>query len=149
MAGVYTVDASVFVTAFNPAEPDHPDAAALLNRLREAGATMALPTLVLPEVAGAIARALGQEQLARAFAGEIANLSGVVLVPVDARLAEQAAEVAARHRLTGADAVYVAVALRFSASLVTRDREQRQRVSGLLPAHFPAEALRAMQATAD
>jgi predicted nucleic acid-binding protein len=34
-----------------------------------------------------------------------------------------------------------AVALRFGSTLVTLDREQRERVAGVVPSRLPAEAL--------
>ena len=46
---------------------------------------------------------------------------------------------AAQYRLRGSDAVYAAVALRFGASLLTVDREQRERVAGVQPAYTPVE----------
>jgi len=61
------------------------------------------------------------------------------LVSLDTEMAQQAADVAARHGLRGSDAVYAAVALRFATTLVTLDQEQRQRVSPVLPTCLPAE----------
>ena len=49
------------------------------------------------------------------------------------------AEVAADQRLRGSGAVYAAVALQFGSTLVTLDREQKQRVAGLLPARLPGD----------
>ena len=54
---------------------------------------------------------------------------------------DKAAGVAAQHHLRGSDAVYAAVALRFGSTLVTLDREQRERVAEALTARYPAEAL--------
>lgn len=141
MASVYTLDASVFLNAFNPAEPGHDDSEALMARLQASAVPVIVPSLVLPEVAGAIARIRGDERLAREFASELANLSHVLLVPLDLSLAEQAVELAAIYRLRGADAVYAAVARRFGAILVTRDREQAERLSGVLVTRSPKAAL--------
>ena len=41
----------------------------------------------------------------------------------------------------GSDAVYLAVALRFGSTLITLDREQRERVADALTARYTAEAL--------
>ena len=70
-----------------------------------------------------------------------ARFPHLVLVPLDETLADQAADAAAQHRLRGSDAVYAAVALRFGSTLVTLDREQRERVADVIPARLPAEAL--------
>jgi predicted nucleic acid-binding protein len=63
------------------------------------------------------------------------------MIPLDATLAQQAADVAARHRLRGSDAVYAAVALRFGSTLITLDLEQRERVADVLLTRYPAEML--------
>jgi predicted nucleic acid-binding protein len=62
-------------------------------------------------------------------------------VSLDETLAQQAADVAAQHRLRGSDAVYAAVALRFGSTLVTLDREQRERVADVVTSRLPAETL--------
>jgi predicted nucleic acid-binding protein len=49
--------------------------------------------------------------------------------------------VAAQYQLRGSDAVYAAVALRFGSTLITLDREQRERASGAILTLYPAEAL--------
>ena len=63
------------------------------------------------------------------------------MIPLNDTLAHQAASVAAQYRLRGGDAVYAAVALRFGSTLVTLDREQRNRVGAALTACYPSEAL--------
>jgi predicted nucleic acid-binding protein len=138
---VYAIDASVFLNAFNPAEPGHAESRDLLARLLADGTPVAVPTLVLPEVAGAISRVHGDGRLAREFSGELAQLPNLILVPLDAALAHQARDLAADHRLRGADAVYAAVASRFGAILVTLDREQRDRLSTALVTRSPTEVL--------
>lgn len=141
MARIYTVDASVFLNAFLPHEPGTAESARLLARLRDETAPIVVPTLLLPEVAATIARGQNDTARARQFASAVGRLPHVVLVPLDAALAQQAVDMAAEHRLRGSDAVYAAVAMRFGATLVTRDREQRERVAAILPTRWPAEAL--------
>jgi predicted nucleic acid-binding protein len=60
---------------------------------------------------------------------------------VDDTLARQAVDVAAQYHLRGGDAVYVAVALRFGSTLITLDRQQRERAQHALTARHPAEEL--------
>lgn len=141
MAATYTIDASVFINAFNPAETGHADSRQLLSRLRRQAAPLIVPTLVLPEVAAAIRRGQGDEQLARRFAAALSRLSHLLLVPLDTQLAHQSSDVAAQHSLRGSDAVYAAVALRFGSTLITLDQEQHQRVATVLTTRTPAEAL--------
>lgn len=140
MAAIFTVDASVFVSAFNPAEPAHPESHRFLTRLRNAAAPIAVPTLLLPEIAAAISRVHQDGRLAREFASAVGRLPGLLLVPVDAALAAHAVEIAAAHRVRGSDAVYAAVAVRFGSQLVTLDRQQGERVAAIVPVCSPAEA---------
>ena len=141
MATTYTIDASVFLNAFNPYEEGHADSQSLLDRLQRAAVPIIVPTLLLPEVAAAVGRGRQDEALAREFSLAVSRLPHLMLIPLDDTLARQAANVAAQHRLRGSDAVYVAVAQRFGCTLVTLDQQQRQRVSQALTALTPSEAL--------
>ncbi len=146
MAHPYTIDASVFLNAFNPAEAGHAESHQLLALLQAQAVPIMVPTLVLPEVAATISRVHGDARLARTFADQLSRLPHVMLITLDHLLAQQAAEAAAQHRLRGSDAVYAAVALRFGAVLVTLDREQHDRVTAVLTSYYPVEALAALSA---
>lgn len=141
MATIYTIDASVFLNAFNPYEAGHEESRRLLARMQEQAVPIIVPTLLLPEVAAAVGRGRDDADLARCFATRLRKLPHLVLAPLDETLAQQAADVAAQYRLRGSDAVYATVALRFGSTLVTLDREQRDRVADVIPARWPAEAL--------
>ena len=145
MSSTYTVDASVFLNAFNPYEVGQEDSHRLLALLQEQAAPIVVPALLVPEVAAAVGRGRQDADLAREFAAALGRLPHLVLIPLDARLAQQAADVAARHQLRSSDAIYAAVALRFGSTLITLDREQRERVADVLPARYPAEALVEME----
>ncbi len=144
MAPVYTVDASVFVNAFNPYEVGHETSRRFLAVLQERATPIIVPTLLLPEVAAAISRGRNDESLAREFAAALQSLPHLVWVPLDRSLAKQATDMAAQFHLRGSDAVYAAVTLRFGGALVTLDREQRERVGDALYARYPAEVLAEM-----
>jgi len=141
MASTYTVDASVFLNAFNPYEAGHAESHQLLASLQDKATPIIVPTLLLPEVAAAISRGREDEALALEFVDALGRLPHLVWVPLDATLARQASEVAAWHRLRGSDAVYAAVALRFGSILVTLDREQRERVDIAVQTRYPVELL--------
>jgi predicted nucleic acid-binding protein len=53
----YTVDASVFVNAFNPHEEGHAASLQILAAIQDRGDPMIVPTLLIAEVAAAVARA--------------------------------------------------------------------------------------------
>jgi len=138
---IYTVDASVFLNPFARAEVGHTDSARFLAYLEAEAAPIVVPTLVITEVAAAIGRSQRDPVLALEAAAGVGRLDHLSLIALDVRLAEEAARVAATHRLRGSDAVYAAVALRFGATLVTRDREQRERLDPVLNARSPEQVL--------
>ena len=139
MARPFTVDASVFLNAFNPAEAGHAESQGVLAWLQEQATPIIVPTLVLPEVAATIRRVRGDGALARDFANALSRLPNLVLVNLDTTLAQQAADAAAQYRLRGSDAVYAAVALRFGSALITLDREQHDRLANVVTSHYPGD----------
>jgi len=141
MTGPVTIDASVFLNGFNSAEAGHDISRNLLARLQELATPIVVPTLVLPEVAATISRVHAEADLARAFTVALQNRPHVTFVALDTLLALQAADIAARKRLRGSDAVYAAVALRFAARLISLDNEQRNRLRGIVACLTPAQAL--------
>jgi len=55
----FTLDASFFLNVFVPLEAGHPASRELFKLLQEISASIVVPTLVLPEVAGAASRNRG------------------------------------------------------------------------------------------
>ncbi len=139
----YTIDASVFVNAFDPHEEGHTESLQILTAIQERGDPVIVPALLVPEIASAVARASDDSVGALQYANATAALPHVTLVPLTPAMARQAAELAASHRLRGADAVYLAVARRYGTTLVSRDDEQRTRGSSVTLCQTPEEALRA------
>jgi predicted nucleic acid-binding protein len=137
----YTVDASVHINALNAREQGSQESQAFLARVEDERLEAICPTLLVAEAAAALSRALGDPEQGLAFARAIRDLPNLRLVPLDEALADLAADLAARHRLRGADAVYAAVAVRHGAVLVTNDRQQLERLAGLLPVARPAQAI--------
>jgi predicted nucleic acid-binding protein len=142
---MYTIDASVFLNAFNPYESGQAESQRLLALMQQQAIPIIVPTLLLPEVAAAISRGRDDADLARRFAGALHRLPHLVLVPLEVKLARQSAQVAADYRLRGSDAVYAAVALRFGSTLVTLDREQHDRVAAAIATRWPTEVLAELQ----
>ena len=79
--------------------------------------------------------------MARGFTEGVRELPHLSFVRLDESLAELTVNVAARHRLRGSDSVYVAVARRYGATLVTLDREQYIRGAEIIPTQTPSEVL--------
>jgi predicted nucleic acid-binding protein len=137
----YTIDASVFVNAFNPHEDGHAESLQILTAVLERGDPIIVPALLLPEMASAVARVTDDSVGALQYANATAALPHLTLVTLTPAMARQAAELASTHRLRGADAVYLAVARRYGTTLVSRDDEQRARGSAVAPCQTPEEAL--------
>lgn len=142
----YTIDASVFVNAFNPHEEGHAESLAFLTAIQRTGDPIIVPTLVLPDIASAMARATNDGAGALQYANATAALPHLTLIPLTAATARQAAELAAHHRLRGADAVYLAVAQRYAARLISRDDEQRSRGAAVATCQTPEDAVNERQA---
>ena len=145
---MFTVDASVHLNALNPAEEGSSESQALLERLHRGRWPVHSPTLLLVEIAGAFARAQDETERAVALSRAVHGLPGQIWVPLDEVLGEQAAVLAAERRLRGADAVYASVARRQGTTLITRDREQRERLPPIVTTVTPEQALARLAALA-
>ena len=138
---MYVIDASVHAADARPQEPHHAEARALLARLATEGRIVYLPVIVLAEVASAISRGTGRPALAQRLTATLRRVPYFQFVPVDDALGRLAAELAAQQQLRGCDAVYVALAQQRDATLITLDRQQRERVPPDVVARMPAEEL--------
>jgi predicted nucleic acid-binding protein len=135
---VYTIDASVWVNAFDQREPGHTISRQLLDQLARDETPILVPALVLAEVAGAISRTRQDPVQAQAFAEALSQLPTVTVLPLDLPMARRALALAAQHGLRGADAVYAAVAVQTGSTLITLDQEHLARLGGIVPVRTPA-----------
>ena len=136
------IDASVWVAAFLAHDVHHSDAAVLLHRLIEEGVTVTTPLLALSEVAGAIARQTDDAELAEKITTFLHAQHWIQFVPLTSDLAIEAAAAAAQQRLRGADAVYVALAVQRTLTLVTLDREMLERTKKIVTSVTPTAWLK-------
>ena len=105
------------------------------------GEVIAGPGLLLVELGGAIARRTGHAELSTRTVSLVQRLPNVRLISVDAEFARLATQLAVDLRLQGADALYVALAQRLDARLITWDQEQRERGRHAITALTPQQAL--------
>ncbi len=143
---MYTIDASVHVSALNPAEADSATSRAFLALVRQQRLPLFCPTLLLVEVAAAVVRAFDDAERAVALAAALRGLPNQTLVLLDEALADRAVALAASARLRGADAIYAAVAQQYGATLVTLDRQQLDRLPPLVITACPTDVLSEMEA---
>jgi predicted nucleic acid-binding protein len=118
------IDASVAVALVNSREQEHKSSWAWLEQAREMGESVTAPAILLAEVAAALSRGMGNPALAQRVVQQLVQSELVELVPVTLILAQQAATMAAEHRIRGCDAIYVALAEQLGEQLVTLDRQQ-------------------------
>jgi predicted nucleic acid-binding protein len=138
---MYTLDANIFIRDLDPYDSEHKTCHTLLAHLVQGAIEIVIPLLVLAEVAGTVSRTRRDPIRARLAADAIRALPHISLIPLDESLAQDAANIAADYALRGADAVYVAIAYRYNCTLVSLDREQRERSAALIVARTPAEIL--------
>jgi predicted nucleic acid-binding protein len=136
-----TIDASVFISRLRLDDVAHFESRAFLEALPGRPIITILPVLVQAEITGAMRRYTGDTQIARRALEVLDPLPNLNLAPVDSRLANEAAQVAAGSGVKGADAVYIATARLFDTTLVTLDVPQRDRAPAGVRAIGPMEAL--------
>ena len=142
---MYTIDASVVARDFDPGDPDYAACHELIARLDQQAIPVIVPRLLLAEIAG-LARRLTRDPIrARLVVDAWRTFIHVQIVALDDTLIDAAAEIAADYALRGADAVYVAVARQYNCTLVSLDREQRERAAVIVTTRTPAEVLAELQ----
>jgi predicted nucleic acid-binding protein len=130
--GPVVIDASVWVGFFLTSDSTHGASYNWIDRHTSAGGMLVAPSILLTEVAAAIARRLGQPQTALHAAVTISNLNLMRIVPMDGVLIQAATDIAANLRLRGADAIYVATAKQLGIPLLTWDHEQLTKSAGVI-----------------
>lgn len=137
------IDASVFVAAARTTEGGYLPSREFLSKMVGAAENVICPTLVLAECSAAIARQTGDPGLAHNLVVLIEHFPHLQFAALDVPLAQRAAQLAAAHRLRGADAVYVALAQAVNATLITWDTEMLTRGKAVVPTQTPMEWLTA------
>jgi predicted nucleic acid-binding protein len=136
-----TIDASVFVATTRSKETQHSVSRQFVEEIQRRQIDLFCPLIVLPECAAAIARPTGEAELGEQLVALVTSLLNMNLANLDSTLAHRAAQIAAYYRLKGADAIYVAVAEAFDATLVTWDNEMLERGASIVSTMSPAQWL--------
>jgi predicted nucleic acid-binding protein len=123
------VDASIWVSRLVPQDEHHERCQKWLLSQRAAGVTLVSPSLLLPEVAGAIARRTGDAALADRAVQNLQALPGLRLIEMNQTVIQVAAQLAASCGMRGADSVYAAVAIHLNIPLATLDLDQRTKAA--------------------
>lgn len=130
------VDASVWVAMLRKNDPFYDRCRRWWETSTQAHLKLYVPSIVLAEVAAAVARRDDNNAHAtKALA--LVQESGVEIIDVSVSLALRAAELGIKYRLRGCDAVYVALAEHLKVPLVTLDREQLERTINAIETILP------------
>jgi predicted nucleic acid-binding protein len=138
---MYTVDASVYVSALNPGEEHAGESEAFLAYVHQYQVPLVNSTLLPVELAAAVARVLGDADRAVALSAALRGLPSQRLVSLDDPLSERAVALAAAARPRASDAVYAAVAQQNGTILITLNRQQLERLPPLVPTARPSDLL--------
>ena len=125
----WVVDASVWVSRYVVSDANHAASRSWLYQHLGRRDVIVAPTLLLVEVAGALARRTGDTHRTEQIVRRLRELPSVRWVAITAQVRDHAAHLAATLRLRGANAVYVALADRLRIPLITWDREQLTRAA--------------------
>jgi predicted nucleic acid-binding protein len=135
------VDASVWVAGVLNEDAHHEVSLAFLHRFVKERRIATLPLLVWAEIAGAVARRTGDTERGMKAAGLLTVQNWVRGVPLDAALASESMRLAAKLRLRGADAVYVALAASCREPLISLDAEMLERARSVANVLTPEQWL--------
>lgn len=132
------VDASVWASILMSTDSNHAVSLAWWQRFTGHGGAIYAPSLLLVEVAAALARQTRQPAMAQRAVTYLQQTSQVQYIDMDSALVLDAADLAARLFIRGADAVYVAAAQQKAFPLVIWDNEQLARATVLRETFTPS-----------
>ena len=135
------IDASVWVSAFIPADVHHAQADRLLERCLAAGARVIVPEIVLLEVAAGVARVRQEDGPGQIAAKKIERFPKISFVPLQSAFLNKSILLATRYFLRAADALYLTAARQSKAILVTLDGEMLDRGTAAARVVTPADWL--------
>lgn len=133
-----TIDANVWVAAAERTDPFYHESRAFLVQVAQQRITTYLPTFAWLEITCALARRRGDAAQATRLARALLAAPHVSPVLLDDMLLRQAISIGPRLLLRGADALYAATAVLYSADLVSWDNELVQRAGAVTPADWLA-----------
>lgn len=122
------IDTSAWVSRLLPHDANHRAARTWIDNHILNGGFFVAPIILVIEVASAIARETlppnDPQTDAHKAVSQLYTLPIMRLVPMDQGLVDEATNLAADHKIRGADALFVAVARQLGVPLVTFDKYQ-------------------------
>ena len=135
------LDASTWISHLVWEDEHHQETQAWLRSRPLSPGRFAAPTLLLVEVAGAVARRSGRPDTALRLVARLSGTSALRLYPFDEARRDEYVRLAATLRMRAPDVLYVALAWELRVPLVSWDRQQRERAAALVEVMTPTEAL--------
>jgi predicted nucleic acid-binding protein len=117
------LDANLWIAAFDPSDAFHDDSVAVLAEAARLDLPLAGPSFVVLESTCALARRVSDPRFAQAASAQIAAHPALHLEPLSAELLAEAERLGVERRLRGADALYLATAVRLGCPLLSWDEE--------------------------
>lgn len=134
-----TVDANVWVAAYDPHDRFHRDSVAFLSAVLERRFPLVAPAIMPLEAACALARRAGRSEVGVVAFDRLQRVPGLRLLPVDAPLLSVATGLGAQALLRGADALYAAAAKAAGGTLISWDAELIERGGVQAPTDWLAQ----------
>ena len=131
------IDASVWISFLIKRDAHHAVTKPWLTQVLRNKTPIAAPILLLAEVGGAMSRRLESPELGEKAVNRLLSIPTLHLVAMDHALGMNTSQIAAKYRLRGADAYYVAVAAQLNVPLVSWDQEHIERTNGFITAYTP------------
>ena len=128
-----TVDANVWVAAFDPVDEFHAASAAFLESVSVRRIALSSPAFLFVEASCALARRAQSAAAGVAALEQLRAHPTLIVQPVDDDLLATAAHVGVEQALRGADALYAATARMLGARLVSWDEELVRRADAITP----------------
>lgn len=134
-----TVDANVWVSAFDSSDRFHEASVAFLWHLANHEVVAHAPAILKLEIACALARRYAKESVGRQAADRLDANRLLVLEPLSEALLAEALRLGTRARLRAADALYAATAaLQTKSHLVSWNQELIDRAGAVTPTDWLA-----------
>lgn len=135
------IDASVWLSAILPTGVHYTDTVPWRNHVETTGVPISVPAHFIAEVAGVLSRiGLDREFVANTL-DLIESERLFTIYPISAAFGRLCAEVASVAAVRGSDAIYLALAQFLDVPLLTWDRQQRERGSGMCRTMTPVEVM--------
>lgn len=131
------IDASVWISFLIKRDVHHAATKPWLTQVLLDKTPVAAPILLLAEIGGAMSRQLENAAMGEKAINRLLSIPTLHLVDMDHALGMNTSQIAARYRLRGPDACYVAVAAHLNVPLVSWDQEHIERTHGFITAYTP------------